>query len=351
MELLAGRTERPVTGAALAPPLGLPAFSFGAAAFAFGLTVLPLALSAFFPALPFSALAASGFAEGRPSADLAGADRAALGAEGVAAFALLPAAFDLMAPEVRPSAGIVPLPLLAGVVLAASVATALRAVVRGGALPVLGLPALALPVPVLAGVASTPLVLAGAWARALAASLSDVTAVSRALVAAEIAVSALVSVFADEAALAAAAFSLFEAVVTFVAAVATVRGVGANAARTPLPALAFAGFGSRVVAGVLLATVRAAELAEFLAPVFAGLVVPVVFVVATGFVVAAVFGVPAVFTVLAVFVAPTAFEPPAGFAVRVTELVRAELAIRTGAAFFSAALFVAATDLPPIWTR
>jgi hypothetical protein len=345
LELLAGRTERPVTGAALAPPLGLPAFSFGAAAFAFGLTVLPLALSAFFPALPFSALAASGFAEGRPSADLAGADRAALGAEGVAAFALLPAAFDLMAPEVRPSAGIVPLPLLAGVVLAASVATALRAVVRGGALPVLGLPALGLPVPVLAGVASTPLVLAGAWARALAASLSDVTAVSRALVAAEIAVSALVSVFADEAALAAAAFSLFEAVVTFVAAVATVRGVGANAARTALPALAFAGFGSRVVAGVLLATVRAAELAEFLAPVFAGFVVPVVFVVP------AVFGVPAVFTVLAVFVAPTAFEPPAGFAVRVTELVRAELAIRTGAAFFSAALFVAATDLPPIWTR
>jgi len=43
-------------------------------------------------------------------------------------------------------------------------------------------------------------VLAGAAARALAASLSDVTAVSSALVADEIAVSALVSVLADVAA-------------------------------------------------------------------------------------------------------------------------------------------------------
>jgi hypothetical protein len=42
--------------------------------------------------------------------------------------------------------------------------------------------------------------LAGAAAMALAASLSDVTAVSSALVADEIAVSALVSVFADVAA-------------------------------------------------------------------------------------------------------------------------------------------------------
>jgi hypothetical protein len=84
---------------------------------------------------------------------------------------------------------------------------------------------------VLAGVGLT-----GAEARALAASLSDVTAVSRALVAVEIAVSALVSVFADEAAWVAAAFSLVEADDTLVAAETTVRGVTAVVRRTVVPA-------------------------------------------------------------------------------------------------------------------
>ncbi len=55
--------------------------------------------------------------------------------------------------------------------------------------------------------------------------MSDAIVVSRALVAVEIAVSALVSVFADAAAWVAAAFSLADAAVTLVAAAATVRGV------------------------------------------------------------------------------------------------------------------------------
>ena len=67
--------------------------------------------------------------------------------------------------------------------------------------------------------------LAGVAASAFAALLSEVTAVSRALVAVVIAVSALLSVFAEPAADAAAVFSLVAAVVTLVTATLTVRGV------------------------------------------------------------------------------------------------------------------------------
>ena len=87
------------------------------------------------------------------------------------------------------------LPVLAAVVLAAVPDPARCAVDRGAALAVVALVAVAL-----APVVLDAVVLAGAAARALAASLSEVTAVSSALVADEIAVSALVSVFADVAA-------------------------------------------------------------------------------------------------------------------------------------------------------
>jgi hypothetical protein len=137
----------------------------------------------------------------------------------------------------------------------------------------------------------------------LAASLSDVTAVSSALVAVEIAVSALVIVFADEAAWLAAAFSLAEAEVTLVAAEATVRGVTVVA---------------RAV--VRLAVLRAA------------LVVPLA---------------PAVVAAAAGFAAPEDFAELAVLVVRARELARPELAIRTGAAL-AAAFFVGGTDLPPI---
>lgn len=83
--------------------------------------------------------------------------------------------------------------------------------------------------PVFDGVALVAAGLAGA-ASACAASLSAVTAASRVLVAVVIAVSALVSVLAEVAARVAAVFSLVEADVTFVAAVATVRGVARAAA-------------------------------------------------------------------------------------------------------------------------
>lgn len=84
--------------------------------------------------------------------------------------------------------------------------------------------------PVFDGVALVAAGLAGAAASACAASLSAVTAASRVLVAVVIAVSALVSVLAEVAARVAAVFSLVEADVTFVAAVATVRGVARAAA-------------------------------------------------------------------------------------------------------------------------
>jgi hypothetical protein len=103
------------------------------------------------------------------------------------------------------------------------------------ALPLGAVPLVPFPVAVPAGVATCAAVfggvalvvagLAGAAASACAASLSAVTAVSRAFVAVVIAVSALVSVFAEVAARVAAALSLVEADVTFVAAVATVRVV------------------------------------------------------------------------------------------------------------------------------
>jgi len=89
----------------------------------------------------------------------------------------------------------------------------------------------------------------------LAASLSDATAVSRALVAVLIAVSAVVSALADVPAWVAAVFSFVAAVDTLVAAAVTVRGVTALV---------------RVTAAVLLAAVRPAPFllaAVLLAPV------------------------------------------------------------------------------------
>jgi hypothetical protein len=146
--------------------------------------------------------------------------------------------------------------------------------------------------------------------------LSDVTAVSRALVAAVIAVSALVSVFADEAAWVAAAFSLVEAEVTLVAAEATVRGVTAVVRRAVVPP-----------AVARLVVLRAAVV-ESLAP--------------------AVFAAPVAFVAPAGFAVPEVFAVSAFLVVRARELARAELAVRTGAAL-SAAFFVGGTDLPPIW--
>jgi hypothetical protein len=91
--------------------------------------------------------------------------------------------------------------------------------------------------------------------RPLAASFSDATAVSRALVAVLIAVSAVVSALADVPAWVAAVFSFVAAVDTLVAAAVTVRGVTALV---------------RVTAAVLLAAVRPAPFllaAVLLAPV------------------------------------------------------------------------------------
>lgn len=74
-----------------------------------------------------------------------------------------------------------------------------------------------------------PVDLAGVAARVLAASLSEVTAVSSALVALVIAVSALLMAFAEAVACAVAVFSRDAAFVTLVAAAETVRGVTAVA--------------------------------------------------------------------------------------------------------------------------
>jgi hypothetical protein len=209
----------------------------------------------------------------------------------LAAVALLPAGFPAVAVEPPARAGTALVPVFAAAVLAtAPTVVPFRAVDR----VVVGLVVVGLTVAALTGAG-----LAGAAARALVASLSDVTAVSRALVAVEIAVSALVSVFADEAACVAAAFSLVEAEITLVAADATVRGV-------------------TVV--VRLAMLRAALVAVLAPAVFA----------AAGFAGLEVFAAPAV------------------LAVRARELARTELATRTGAAL-AAVVFVGGTDLPPIW--
>lgn len=141
---------------------------------------------------------------------------------------------------------------------------------------------------------------AGAAASDFAASLSDVTADSRAFVAVEMAVRALVSVFAESDALVAAAFSRVAAELTLVAAEATARGV----AVPPLPvALPLADLLPAVLVPVLL--------------VPAGLVV-------------------------------VRFAGPVPAPVR-----RPATALRAGAAAsfsaFVAALFLGGTDLPPIW--
>jgi hypothetical protein len=162
------------------------------AALAFCLSAFS-ALAAFFAALPFPALAVAGFAASadelavRLAAERTAPDPAAV-ARAAPFRAVVEAVFAVVALDgVEPlaRAGDALLAVLAAVVLAAVPDAARCPVARGAALA---------PV-VLAGV-----VLAGAAERALAASLSDVTAVSSALVADEIAVSALVSVFADVAA-------------------------------------------------------------------------------------------------------------------------------------------------------
>lgn len=236
-------------------------FALGSSAFS--------ALSAFLAALPFPALPLAGFELPEPTVD-----RAPLRAVDAPAFApvvLEAAALGVLA--------------LAGADLAAD-----RWVLRDDvAFDPVALDAVALD--------AVAVVLAGAAASDLAASLSDMTAVSSALVADEMAVSALISVFADVTAWVAAAFSFVEAEVTFVAAVETVRVV-------PLAPV------------VLLPLVREAAVRE-----------------------------PADLVELEVFVAPGVFAALAAFVVR----ARDEFAIRTGAAL-AVAFLVGGTDLlPPIW--
>jgi hypothetical protein len=189
----------------------LAAFGFDLAALDFGLSAFS-ALAAFFAALPLPALAVSGLAapadEFAPRLAAAGlgvllaAVRAALVPAAVARAAPFRAvvagvfavvALDAVEPLAR--AADVLLAVRTAVVLAAGLVADRRPVARGAALAAVTLVAVVLVPEVLDAVA-----LAGAAARALAASLSDVTAVSSALVADEIAVSALVSVLADVAA-------------------------------------------------------------------------------------------------------------------------------------------------------
>ena len=309
--LVAGRAGTPVEGPGLAPSFCLANFDFDLAVLAFGLSGCE-ALPAFF-GLSSSALAVPARAVSagrtvtavRPPPAPAAAVRAPLRGAGVpvlAAAALLPVGFPAVAVEPPARAGTALVPVFAPAILAtAPTVVPFRAVDRiVVGLVVVGLVVVGLVVVGLTVAALTGAGLAGAAARALVASLSDVTAVCKALVAVEIAVSALVSVFADEAARVAAAFSLVEAEVTLVAADATVRGV-------------------TVV--VRLATLRAVLVAVLAPAVFA-----------------------AGFAGLEVFAAAAA----AVLAVRARELARTELATRTGAAL-AAVVFVGGTDLPPIW--
>ena len=255
------------------------------------------ALPDFFAALPLAALAGTALADAAlagvalAGAALAGAALAAPAVERAAPFRAVPVVgfpvvgFPVVAREALVRAGVALAAVLALAVLAGVL---LAVVVRAG------------------------VVLAGAAASVFAALLSEVTAVSRALVADEIAVSALVSVFADEAAWVAAAFSLVEAVVTFVAAEATVRGVTAVARAVVVRPVVV-----RPVV-VRLAVVRAADVVPLAAPVFA----------------APVRAGAAVFAALVVV------------AVRVRELARTPFATRTGAAL-AVAFLVGGTDLLP----
>jgi hypothetical protein len=204
--------ERAVAGSALASAFCLAAFGFDLAALAFGLPAFS-ALAAFFAALPLPALAVSDLAapadefalrlaEAEPGVllaavraapDPAAVDRAAPFRAVVAeVFAVV--ALDAVEPLARAAEAL--LAVRTAVVLAAGLVAARR----GAALAAVTLVAVVLVGVVLAPEVLDAVVLAGAAARALAASLSDVTAVSSALVADEIAVSALVSVLADVAA-------------------------------------------------------------------------------------------------------------------------------------------------------
>jgi hypothetical protein len=121
-----------------------------------------------------------------------------------------------------PAVGVAAAPV--GADLPAVTLAAARAVPARGTFPAAVPAGVAAFAAVFGGVALAAAGLAGA-ASARAASLSAAAAASRALVAVVIAVSALVSVLAEVAARVAAALSRIEADVTFVAAVATVRGV------------------------------------------------------------------------------------------------------------------------------
>ena len=189
----------------------------------------------------------------------------------------------------------------------------------------------------------------------MAASLSDVTAVSSTLVAVEIAVSALVSVFADAAALDAATFSRADAELTRVAAEETVRGVTATARVVVAARVAVTGFAavraavlacswqpSSLLAGVVVLLAAVARLAAvvLLAGVSRAVRVALVFFAEL----AALVVVP-----LADLAALAGLAVPVALAVRAAAAGRAALAIRAGAAFLSADLFVGGTSLPPIW--
>ena len=136
------------------------------------------------------------------------------------------------------------------------------AVVRAAAVRVAGRTVRAVPADRVDGVEATV-----AADIALAASVSDFTATSIALVAVLIACRAVVMVFADEVALVAAVLSFVAAVVTLVAAADTVLGVAAEAARDA------AVRDVRVVPDVLLACEPVARDAAARVPVAVGLAV------------------------------------------------------------------------------
>jgi hypothetical protein len=338
----AGRAGRPAAGSflalAFALAFDLALFDFDLADLALGLSAFS-ALAAFFAALPLPVL---------PLAALVGAANFCATAGRAAAPGAWPALAVVPFSALRPApprgaAAVVPaafVPVRGAALAAVLVVAGLRAVARVVVLVVAGLRAVArVVVLVVAGLAVAARVVvlvvaglrvvarvavlaaaglavadldgvdlagAGAGARALAVSLSDVTAVSSALVAVEIAPSALVSVFADAAAWVAAAFSSAE--VTLVAPEAAVRGAAV------------------VVRPVV---VRFAELrAAFAVPLAPDDLAAAVFAAAG-------------------LAAPELFAAPA-LPVREPEPARAELVIRTGAAL-AAAFFVGGTDLPPIW--
>lgn len=187
----------------------------------------------------------------------------------------------------------------------------------------------------------------GAAASDLAALLSDVTAVSRALVAVPIAVSALVSTLAELDALVAAALSLPAAEETRVAAPLTVRGVTAAldedrdaVVERPADGLPVAPADRLLAAREPTSLPDALRLEAGFAPVLLVLAAfwPVLFLAAL---VLPALVLPVLVLAVAVFAVPEVLVPAA-------EPARLGLAVRAEAVVV-AALFVGGTDLPPIW--